>query len=215
MLREVEPCGEERSDAADNRRRILTAARALFEEKGVEAVSMAEIGRAARVGQGTLYRRYEHKGALCAALLSDRMARFTEEVRVHAEEEGEPALGSLIWLLQRLARFTEENAPLLAASRGSTRGDDRAGAYSAAYRKPFYSWLRTAVVTLLARAVNREEARADLDVEVAADVVLAPLAVDLYLFQRRELGMEPERIVGALCGVFLDGLRTRGAVGES
>ncbi|HZG64870.1 MAG TPA: helix-turn-helix domain-containing protein, partial [Rubrobacteraceae bacterium] len=59
----------ERRDAAESRRRVLDTARELFEERGVDSVSMHEIGRAAGVGQGTLYRRYEHKGALCSALL--------------------------------------------------------------------------------------------------------------------------------------------------
>jgi len=212
VLSGVDPCGGERSDAADNRRRILSAARALFEERGVEAVSMAEIGRAAGVGQGTLYRRFEHKGDLCAALLRERMAQFTEEVRPRVEAEGEPALPRLAWFLDSLALFTEEDAPLLAAVRESAGGERRR---SGAYRSPFYGWLRAAVTVLLAQAVERGEARADLDVEVTADAVLAPLAVDLYLFQRHELGVEPERIVDALRRLFLDGLRTGSAGGGS
>jgi AcrR family transcriptional regulator len=203
VLSEVEPLAGERSDAADNRRRILSAAKALFEEKGVEAVSMAEIGRTAGVGQGTLYRRYENKGALCAALLRDRMAQFVEEARDRIEDDGEPALERLIWFLQRLADFTEEDAPLLAAIRDSGAGERRSGAY----KSPFYGSLRGAVTALLARAVERGEAREDLDVEATADAVLAPLAVDLYLFQRGELGMSRERIVSALRALILCGLR--------
>jgi AcrR family transcriptional regulator len=208
VLREAEP--GERSDAADNRRRILAAARELFEEKGVEAVSMAEIGRSAGVGQGTLYRRYEHKGALCAALLRDRMAQFTEEAHARIEDDGEPALERLVWFLQRLADFTEEDAPLLAAIRGSVGGDRRPGSGAGPYRSPFYGSLRGAVTALLARAVERGEAREDLDVEATADAVLAPLAVDLYLFQRGEMGMSRERIVNALRALILSGVRRDG-----
>lgn len=58
----------------------------------------------------------------------------------------------------------------------------------------------------------KDEALSDLDGECVADVVLAPLNIDLYLSQRHELGMEPERITVALRRLFLDGLRaaTRG-----
>lgn len=196
------PCGE-RSDAVESRRKILGAARVLFEEKGVDAVSMHEIGRAAGVGQGTLYRRFEHKGALCAALLREGMGRFTEEARVRVEDEGEQALDRLVWFLEHLAHFTEKDAPMLGAIKDSLGGGRR----MEMYRSPFYGWLRAVVAALLSRAVERGEAPEDLDVEVLADVVLAPLNVDLYLFQRHELGMEPGRIVGALRGLLLDGLR--------
>jgi hypothetical protein len=46
-------------------------------------------------------------------------------------------------------------------------------------------------------------------VEATADAVLAPLAVDLYLFQRNEMGMSRERIVNALRALILEGLRRR------
>jgi AcrR family transcriptional regulator len=70
---------EERRDAAGSRRKILGAARRLFKSRGVDHVSMHEVGRAAGAGQGTLYRRFEHKGALCSALLAEQIEYFYEE----------------------------------------------------------------------------------------------------------------------------------------
>lgn len=52
-----------RSDAQDNRDRILTAARALFSEHGLD-VTMHAIARRAGVGPATLYRRFPTKRAL-------------------------------------------------------------------------------------------------------------------------------------------------------
>ena len=46
-----------------------------------------------------------------------------------------------------------------------------------------------------------------LDVECAADAFTAPLNVDLYLLQRHELSMEPERTIAALRTILSDGLR--------
>jgi hypothetical protein len=69
---------EERRDAAGSRRKILGAAPRLFKSRGVDAVSMHEVGRAAGVGQGTLYRRFEHKGVLCSALLAEQIEDFYE-----------------------------------------------------------------------------------------------------------------------------------------
>ena len=46
-----------------------------------------------------------------------------------------------------------------------------------------------------------------LDVECAADAFTASLNVDLYLLQRHELGMEPERTIAALRTSLFDSLR--------
>ena len=193
---------EERRDAAESRRRILAAARGLFEEKGVDAVSMHQIGRRAGVGQGTLYRRYGHKGALCSELLGEEIRGFREEARARAEDEEQPVLSRLVWLLDRLALFNEENAPLLGAIRDAAGGERRMGMY----KSPFYGWLRATVAALLSRAVERGEASPDLDAECVADFLLAALNVDLYLYQRQELGMSRERVMGAL-ETLLGGLR--------
>ncbi|HZY65853.1 MAG TPA: TetR/AcrR family transcriptional regulator [Rubrobacteraceae bacterium] len=205
----AEACGaagcEERRDAAESRRRILDAARTLFSDRGVEAVSMYEIGREAGVGQGTLYRRYEHKGALCMALLRESIEHFAEEVRSRLENDDEPALEQLEYLLARLTRFNEENAPLLGAIRDAAGGARRFGVY----RNPFYRWLRTTVIVLLERGVGGGEVPADLDVEYLSDAILAPMNIDLYLFQRQELHMEPVRITSSLWALISDGLRGR------
>lgn len=193
-------CGERR-DAVESRRKILDAARTLFSERGVEAVSMYEIGREAGVGQGTLYRRYEHKGALCIALLRESAVHFAEEVRDRLEEAREPTVEQLEYLIVRLAHFNEENASLLGAIRDAAGGVRR----SAMYRNPFYRWLRMTVATLLQRGVDRGELPT-LDVEYLSDAILAPLNIDLYLFQRHELGMSPERIASSLRDLLLNGL---------
>jgi AcrR family transcriptional regulator len=62
-----------RSDAADNRERILAAARAVFAAEGLN-VPMREVARRAGVGPATLYRRFPTKEALVTEA-------FTGEVR--------------------------------------------------------------------------------------------------------------------------------------
>ena len=200
----VLPHGERR-DAAESRRRVLDTARELFEERGVDSVSMHEIGRAAGVGQGTLYRRYEHKGALCSALLFESTERFYERVRARTQKGNDAALVQLGSLIDDLAAFNEENAPLLGAVRDAAGGERR----MEMYRNPFYGWLRATVLVLLEQAIAEGEAAPDLDVEYAADFVLAPLNIDLYLFQRHEIGMEPVRITSVLRGLLLYGLQAR------
>ena len=74
------------------------------------------------------------------------------------------------------------------------------------YRSPFYGWLRGTVAALLRRAVEGGDVRA-VDVEYVADFLLAALNIDLYLYQRRELSMNRERVLGALEDL-LDGLHS-------
>lgn len=191
-----------RSDAVENRRRILESARQAFAERGVDVTSMHQIGRAAGVGQGTLYRHFEHKGALCSALLSEEVEGFVDEMRRRTEGRGS-ALGRLKWFSGRVARFNEENGALLGAIRDSAAGDRRVELYN----NPFYERLKGTVVGLLNEAADGETPP-ELDTECVADTLLAALNIDLYLYQRHQLGMGRERIVGALRSV-IEGLRAR------
>ncbi|MEU7785365.1 MULTISPECIES: TetR/AcrR family transcriptional regulator [unclassified Amycolatopsis] len=61
-----------RSDARDNRERILEAARAIFAAEGL-AVPMREIARRADVGPATLYRHFPTKEALATEAFADQM----------------------------------------------------------------------------------------------------------------------------------------------
>ncbi len=185
----------ERRDAAENRRRILAAARALFAERGVDAVSMNQIARAAGIGPGTLYRRYAHKGLLCQGLLEENTGRFREETaaRLAPGPAAGPALARLEAVLLRLIAFNEENAPLLGAIADAACGDRR----GAIYGGPLYQWLYRIVLATVEEALAAGEL-APLDAAWLADALLAPLAIDLYLFQRHERGFTPERIAAAV-----------------
>ncbi|MFD7389265.1 TetR/AcrR family transcriptional regulator [Streptomyces sp. NPDC059852] len=60
-----------RSDARDNRARILDAARAVFGEEGLSA-PMREVARHAGVGPATLYRHFPAKQALIAEAFAEQ-----------------------------------------------------------------------------------------------------------------------------------------------
>ncbi|MBY0690464.1 TetR/AcrR family transcriptional regulator [Microbacterium marinilacus] len=61
-----------RTDAQDNRDRIVTAARDLFAEHGLK-VSMRDVARRAYVGPATLYRRFPTKQDLLEEIFSEEM----------------------------------------------------------------------------------------------------------------------------------------------
>ncbi len=58
---------------------------------------------------------------------------------------------------------------------------------------------------LLQRAVARGELPS-LDTAYVTDAILAALAIELYIHQRTRLGFTPERIMGAIRQVYIDGL---------
>ncbi|MCP2163927.1 TetR/AcrR family transcriptional regulator [Goodfellowiella coeruleoviolacea] len=119
-----------RSDALDNRQRVLAAARGLFAAEGV-TVPMREIARHAGVGPATLYRRFPTKQALIAAA-------FAEEVRMcHAiVDEGlaEPdpwrgfrlVIEKICVLHARNRGFTEAFASAFPGAREFTSARERA-----------------------------------------------------------------------------------------
>ncbi|WP_109527516.1 TetR/AcrR family transcriptional regulator [Nocardia aurea] len=65
-----------RSDARDNRERILAVARTTFAEQGLD-VAMREIARRAEVGPATLYRHFPTKEALVTEVFTEQMAACT------------------------------------------------------------------------------------------------------------------------------------------
>jgi AcrR family transcriptional regulator len=66
-----------RTDAAENRRRIVDAARAVFAERGIDA-PLDEVARRAGVGNATLYRRFPTRDALLAAVFEERLTQYAD-----------------------------------------------------------------------------------------------------------------------------------------
>src|SRR5260370_11015699 len=103
----------ERRDAAAHRQQVLAAARRLFEERGVEAVTMDDIAQAAGVGKGTLYRRYADKGQLVLALMDTCVGtlhtELTDLVRPDPADSAS-SLDQLEAVLIRIAGWIEEHA---------------------------------------------------------------------------------------------------------
>ena len=186
--------GHERSDAARNRRAVLEAARALFDERGVTCVTMEEIARAAGVGKGTLYRRFQNKGLLCEALLDEPTREFQRWTMELVGTTGVGPLRKLDRFLDGLVRFTEENLDLLYGGEEPLWGVTRL----ARFRSPAYDWRRWTVLGLLRAAAREGEIDDGLDLEYLATALLAPLEVDLYYHQRRVAGLPSGRISAGL-----------------
>ena len=89
-----------RADAERNRQRILVAAEELFLERGA-GVALEEVAKRAKVGIGTLYRRFPTREALLAATSNERFLSVAEASRAR-DADGYPG--------NALRRFLEELA---------------------------------------------------------------------------------------------------------
>jgi AcrR family transcriptional regulator len=171
----------ERADAARNRAKVLDAARRLFEERGVENVSMDDVADAAGVGKGTLFRRFGDRATLVRTLLGAGDAIFQESlIRGPAPlGPGAPPRERLIAFGEGLLDLCDSHGDLLlAAERGSSS--------CARYRSDVYAFYRTHVTLLL------REAELDLAADYLADVLLSALSAEFVSYQRsiREMSLD-------------------------
>ena len=78
----------ERRDASRNRELLLRAALRLVEDRGADGVTMERVAAEAGVGKGTVFRRFESREGLMAALLDHRETAWQTAVI-----SGSPPLG--------------------------------------------------------------------------------------------------------------------------
>ncbi|GAB7038018.1 MULTISPECIES: TetR/AcrR family transcriptional regulator [Catenuloplanes] len=189
----------ERADAARNRRRVLAAAQRLFRARDPRSVTMEEIAAAAGIGRATLYRRYRDPGAVAMALLDEHERDLQERLIRGAAPlgPGAPPRERLSAFYAAMVGLLEEHLPLaLGGETGAARFGT--GAYD--------FWRRHVRVLLEAAAVP--------DPEPLVDVLLAPLAPELYQFQR-ERGLRPDQITNALDHLARSVLPTTGERADS
>ncbi|WMX45912.1 TetR/AcrR family transcriptional regulator [Streptomyces roseicoloratus] len=94
QIRTAQPVANGRSaplrvDAQRNLEHVLRAAREVFGELGYGA-PMEDVARRARVGVGTVYRRFPSKDVLVRRIAEEETARLTEQARTALGQEDEP-----------------------------------------------------------------------------------------------------------------------------
>jgi TetR/AcrR family transcriptional regulator, transcriptional repressor for nem operon len=83
--------GVSRQQAIENRQSIIAAAEKLFRERGVDAVGLTELTKAAGFTQGGFYNHFDSKDALVAAVMNKAMENGTN--RLVAAIEQSKAMG--------------------------------------------------------------------------------------------------------------------------
>lgn len=173
----------ERADAARNRERVLAAAEQLFVTADPTAVTMGDIARAAGVGRATLYRRFPDPASVAVALLDEHERRLQQQLI-----SGPPPLGPGAPPADRLAAFYAAMVELLDQHLHLALGAEGG---SARFSTGAYGFWRLHVRGLL---VDAEVP----DPDTLVDSLLAPLAPEVYQYQRHQRGKLPQYITDSL-----------------
>lgn len=112
----------ERSDAARNREALLAAAERLIGHCGVDAVTMDNVAAEAGVGKGTVFRRFDSREGLMAALLNRSETEWQGRII-----SGPPPLGPGAPPLERLHAFGRSRIELNLAHADLIGAAGRAG----------------------------------------------------------------------------------------
>ncbi|TJY40754.1 TetR/AcrR family transcriptional regulator [Cohnella pontilimi] len=177
---------QERKDAAEHRRKILQTAEKLFDEHGVNAVSMHQIAKTAGVGQGTLYRRYAHKGDLCLDLIQDFSREFMEQIERYLKKNEnlspQERLGAILDLWIDMIEKKAELIMTVQAHQMMEAEESRAATF---FQSPLYSYVRQRMSELLAE-IAASESGAQADPTLTAHALICALAPHGYFHMKQE-----------------------------
>jgi AcrR family transcriptional regulator len=187
------PVRKPRSDAARNRERLLEAAAAIFSAGGPSA-SLEAVAKSAGVGIGTLYRHFPTREAMFEAVYRhevDQLGDLAERLG----REGDPVEALRRWLHANVRLVATKKGMVTALALAAQKGPSDLYAYT-------FERLRAAVASLLDRAVEAGEIRADIAPE---DLLRALAGMSYNVYDTPDW----QRTALRLADIFVDGLRIR------
>jgi AcrR family transcriptional regulator len=166
MPKQSLPCPErkQRSDAQQNRERILVAAKEAFAKSGSNA-SLDDIAKRAGVGAGTLYRHFPSREVLLKAVYQTAAEKLATAAKEFAETLP-PIEAVRAWMMLFVDYIADKQ---IIASAVNALIDDPHKLYEASYGQ-----IWEAVRSLVKRAVKSGDIRKDLD---AIDLLRAVVGV--------------------------------------
>ena len=191
------PRGRPRSQEAESA--ILEATLDLIADDGVNAMSMEAVAALAGVGKTTIYRRWSSK----EALMGDAMATLIDDMP--ETFDGANARQQLVSMLEHV-RCRSVDSP-------AGRIFPRMASYKHSHPELFAIFAervlaprRERVRALVQRGIDEGELRSDVDVPLAATLLLAPIMyINMTGMQQRNDATTSEGLVN----MALDGLRPR------
>ena len=169
----------ERRDAARNRTALLEAAQELIDRCGIEGVTMDAVAHAAGVGKGTVFRRFDSREGLMAALLNHSETEWQAAVM-----SGPPPLGPGAEAWDRLLAFGRSRLEITLLHADLIRHAGRAGSRSYAAASFVAMHLRYLLSQLHVTG----------DLPLLATALMAPLEAPILDQQVRIEGLDVDRV---------------------
>lgn len=184
--------GRPRSEEAHQA--ILDATLELLVEVGFSALTVEGVASRAGVGKATIYRRWASKLPLVVEAFG-QLPGFEEVDSGNVAEDLKQMLRGYIQVF---------NSTPLASALPSLAGERAHNPELSELFDPVSRQRRQPLRRALERGVERGELPADLDLELAADLVVGPIAVSLFF----KGGKLSPRMVGPIVDLALSGLRS-------
>ncbi|GGF37354.1 TetR/AcrR family transcriptional regulator [Subtercola lobariae] len=177
----AQPTQPERADATRNRALLLSTARALLEQNGVDNLTMDGLARAAGLGKGTVFRRFGSRTGLLLELINEIETEFQRRFL-----SGPPPLGPGAAPIERLVAFGRERIAILAVQGDLLRAADEGP--DARFVSPPRAAGQLHISILL------RQAGFDGDVDVQSFNLIATLDAALVLYENRGEQIEMRRV---------------------
>jgi AcrR family transcriptional regulator len=163
--------GRPRSEGC--RQKVLAAADTLFTRDGLTRMSVDAVAQQAGVSKATIYRWWPNKAAIVMeALLNSSEAEVYVPTSPYPEED-------LIARVRRtVALFRGPRGRVIASLIGQAQSDPE---IAEAYRQHLLGPRRVAMRAAIQRAIDAKFYRADIDVDLAIDILYGPLYQRLLL----------------------------------
>ncbi|QMU07116.1 TetR/AcrR family transcriptional regulator [Levilactobacillus suantsaii] len=180
-----------RADARANQQKILTTANRLFAEQGVANVGMKQLAHEAHIGVGTLYRNYPSKGALCVALIRDRMQHYVDQANAYLDTTTDRPEKQLTVILQGYldVRVAHEGFFTIIENETTPLG------FTQLLQTPIY---RNRIDLLIRFLRRNQPASSEQYLCFQADMVAAMLRSRVYAFERHQRHLSNQDLLHAI-----------------
>ena len=192
----------------DKRLRLVTAATAVFAEKGYASTRVADIAERAGVGKGTVYEYFSSKEELLFAVFESINADISSRMNdaLTAGGSSEEQLHNLLRLGAEVISEQVDLQPVILDFWAASRGKD----FEETYRRAVvasYSLFRNLVSDFIREEQNRGGFKTSVDAESLAAVVVATVdGLGIQLFFDRSIN--PNRITEAFASLLYESLTT-------